>query len=190
MVYGVLITTSRRPPPRTRSLVKDLIDVIPRSVRLTRGHMSMEELWVKARALGLERVMVVSSKHGNPSLIRIYSVDESGLGNIVSLRLLGVSLAREYGAPSPSRASRMAKDLAVYAEEPESNISLVAEMLLRGLGARIALEPEQRGVVVARVGRPPRGREGVMVQFYFDERQVGPKLRVVPTRSGLRGGEG
>ena len=185
MAHGILVTTSRRPPPRTRSLVKDIVDVIPRSVRLTRGHMSMEELWVKARTLGLERVMVVSSRRGNPSLIRIYSVGALGLENIVSLRLLGVSLAREYGAPSPSRASRMARDLAVYAEEAEGVISRVAEMLLRGLGARIALELEHSSNVVARVGRPPRDREGVLVQFYFGGRQVGPRLRVLPTRSGV-----
>ena len=183
MVYRIIFTTTRRPSPRTRSLLKDLVDTIPGAIRLTRGHASMEELWVEARSQGAQRVAVIASRRGNPSLIRFYSVAGSGLGHIASLRINGVSLAREYGAPSPSGASKRASDMMVYLGSEGEVAASVAEILVNALGASVALRPEAGPERVVAVVAPSRKSSGeASLYFLHAGRQVGPRLRVAPTR--------
>ena len=190
MVYRTIFTTTRRPSPRTRSLLKDLVDIIPRAIRLTRGHMSMEELWVEARSREAQRVAVIASRKGNPSLIRFYNVGVSELEHIASLRINGVSLAREYGAPSPSGASKRASTMLVYLDSEDEVPASVAEILVTALGAAVALRPEAGPESVVAVVASSRKSEGeASLYFLHAGKQVGPRLRVSPTR-GAAGSAG
>ncbi|MCE4602472.1 MAG: hypothetical protein F7C08_03395 [Desulfurococcales archaeon] len=170
----IIITTSRRPSPRTRSLVKDLAGVIPGATRLTRGHLTYQELSIEAATLGADRVVVVGEKRGNPSIMRIYEpIPPKGLNNIVTLIIKGVKLAREAGVPSRARA----RFLRVEHDGSEDSME-VAEALVRGLHARLTpVEPS----VVARL--ESRGYREVLLTFTSNGLSVGPVLRIgIPWR--------
>lgn len=88
----MLISTSRRPSKRTRSFVKELLDVIPLSFQVTRGKKSIEELKDIAILKGCRRLLIVESKDGNPSTLSFMHIDKKdwkwlGIINVkVSLR--------------------------------------------------------------------------------------------------------
>ncbi len=95
----ILITTSHKPSPRTRSFVKDLASIIPYSKTLTRGKKTLDELAVEAHRYRCKYFIVVGERRGNPSLIRIYMIDYTGRYpkpvHTASIILRGVTLSRE-----------------------------------------------------------------------------------------------
>ena len=167
MGYRILITTSRRPSPRTRSLVKDLAALFPGSYRVTRGHMTLGELALEARSIGVERVLIIGERRGNPSILRFYEPRGSNLVNIVTLIVKGVKLSREAGTRPP----RGAHGIAIMYDDSEEAME-VAEALMRGLKAR--LKPSRSDVIVMLEGRSGE----VLTQFQFRGRRVGPVLRL------------
>ncbi|MCE4624468.1 MAG: hypothetical protein F7C35_01205 [Desulfurococcales archaeon] len=183
-MYKIIVTTTRRPTPRTRSLVKDLVSVIPGAVRFTRGHYSMPELAIEARALGAERVLIVASRRGNPSLVRFYKVGDEELVNIASLSILGVTLSREWKKGTPQNIGT-AKGVAVYLVRRDPTAEIVAEALVGGLGARVSAESNVPDYVV--IVLSPSERGGVEAVFTFNGRVVGPKLRLSPVSKSLKG---
>jgi U3 small nucleolar ribonucleoprotein protein IMP4 len=86
---NLLITTSRRPSKRTRSFIKDLA-LIFGGVKFNRGKYSLEELI--ARLGDEDRLVVVDTKKGNPSRMRIYG--KHGLLKTYLIRK--VKLLREF----------------------------------------------------------------------------------------------
>lgn len=101
----IMITTSRRPSPRLRSLVKDLVSVLPRSIKVNRGHKSLVELALEAKRLGLKYVIIVTERKGNPGGLTFYEVEEVGAGRaqlkrLSTIILRGVKLSRENPASS------------------------------------------------------------------------------------------
>ncbi len=186
---GFLVTTSRAPSPRTRSFVKDLTAILPGATRVNRGHMTLGDLAVSALARGLDRVVVVGERRGNPSIVRVYEPARhyrgapSPLRNIVTLILAGVTLSREAGRPQPSGASRL-----IVRDPGDPWLDDFVEAWLRGFHA--ALEPggaSRRDVVVVlrRVG-------GLAVaEFEQAGSPVGPRLRLRRPQRMLKGpGEG
>lgn len=91
----ILITTTRRPSRRTRSLVRDLYHVLPNSKRRNRGKMSLEDLNELALREGIDRVIVVATQRGNPSSLMFYEPTPALLKPISVMKLNGVSLRRE-----------------------------------------------------------------------------------------------
>lgn len=67
----MLITTSRKPSPRTRSFVKSLERVF-NSKSINRGKMSMRDVLLKSKVSGYTKTAVVSEMKGNPSRIDLY----------------------------------------------------------------------------------------------------------------------
>lgn len=171
--HTIIITTSRRPSPRTRSLVKDLVGVIPGAVRLTRGHLAYQELSIEAATMGADRVVILGEKRGNPSIMRIYELrPPEGLVNIVTLIIRGVKLAREAG----TRASVRASGMRVEHDDGEPAL-IAAEALVRGLYARL-----REGEVLATL-RTSGEREATLA-FTYRGAQVGPVLRLgIPARA-------
>ncbi len=167
MEYRILITTSRRPSPRTRSLVKDLAALFPGSYRLTRGHMTLEELALEARSIGADRVLIVGERRGNPSILRFYEPRGRSLVNIVTILVKGVKLSREAGTGTPAGPRGVA---IIYDDSGEA--MEMAEALMRGLKAR--LRPGRDDVVITLEGR---GGE-VLARFRYRDRLVGPTLRL------------
>ena len=168
-MHRTLITTSRRPNNRVRSFVKELSSTLPNTVRLNRGHLSMSELAREAMALGAERVLIVSSRRGNPGIMRIYTVEKgrAALNNIVSIIVRGVSLAREAGRGYPGRRPR-----GLYVSTDRSLTSReFGEALRIGLGA--SMEPEP-GFLEANVKKAGKGMASL--SFKYDGRPVGPRI--------------
>ena len=173
----ILITTTRRPSPRTRSLVKDLVSVIPGAIRFTRGHYNIEELSFEATAVGAARVIIVGTMRGNPSILRFYEPRPPKLYHIASLIVKGVALSREIG--SGKLPSLRGLRLKVYPGSSEGTVPRVSELLMRGLMAGLAIEKRDGRAVVVSVD--PRGSEAILT-FWFRGAMVGPRLRVIPAR--------
>jgi len=92
----MLITTSRRPTRRVRTLAKDLNRVIPNSIRVNRGKMNLLQVLTYASRLGLDHVMVINTWKGNPGKITFFKIEGQSYETIPPLIYLkGVSLFRE-----------------------------------------------------------------------------------------------
>jgi U3 small nucleolar ribonucleoprotein protein IMP4 len=95
----LLITTSHKPSPRTRSFVKDLASILPDAIVVTRGKKTLSELAIESHRNRAKYFMVIGEKRGNPSLIRIYTINYTGRipihQHIASIVLRGVTLSRE-----------------------------------------------------------------------------------------------
>ncbi|OYT39812.1 MAG: hypothetical protein B6U89_03450 [Desulfurococcales archaeon ex4484_58] len=104
--YLLLITTSHKPSPRTRSFVKDLANTLPSSLRVTRGKKTLVEIGLEAYRFKTRYVFIVNEKRGNPSSIRVYGADYLGkmprLKHTHTIILGGVKLTREN--PESTRA--------------------------------------------------------------------------------------
>ncbi|MHA1268675.1 MAG: hypothetical protein ACTSPY_02705 [Candidatus Helarchaeota archaeon] len=70
----ILITTSRSPSSRSRSLCNALRNVIPNSIRFNRGKSSINDLILKANELNVDLIIIIDSMYGNPSKIRFLKV--------------------------------------------------------------------------------------------------------------------
>jgi len=91
-----LLTTSRKPSQRTRSFTRDLVRVIPWSFHFTRGTCSLSDLADELSSLGINRMLIVHEKKGNPSLIKFYKLDNNELDERdYRLRMKGITLSRE-----------------------------------------------------------------------------------------------
>ena len=181
----ILITTSRRPSPRVRSFVKDLVLVIPGAVRLTRGHLSMRDLAVEAQLVGADRVVVVGEKRGNPGIIRVYKVSGDSLVNIVSFIVKGVALSRETGAGQPSKGT----PLRLVVDTDGSPVAdEFADAFVVAFHARVFEDPRPGDVLARITGLDERT---VRVEFYQSDRRVGPRLKLgKPAVMVKEGGEG
>ncbi len=93
----VLITTSREPSQRTRSLVNELVAIIPVLSKFNRGKSTLKELYDIALSRRARFLVMVYEKKGNPSMLRIYSVDTVS-GDLVpryNIFLKGLTLYRD-----------------------------------------------------------------------------------------------
>ena len=114
----VVITTSRRPSRRTRSLVRDLAAVIDGAVRFTRGHESLKSLAAMARTYGIKSVVIVGERKGNPGLLAAYAVSDKGLSLAAAMKIAGVTLSRELRSRSRPRCK--------YIKRPSDPVALRA----------------------------------------------------------------
>ncbi len=107
----VVISTSRRPSHRTRSLCKELQLVLPSAHYLQRGKRSFEEVLQASREAEGHLLLMVGERDGNPGSLALYLVNQSEKP-VLSLQVHGVKLAREYGSHvrSRSKALRIAAD--------------------------------------------------------------------------------
>lgn len=168
---GIIVTTSRRPGKRLRSFVKDLASVLPRAERVTRGHLTMQELAVLALNRGVNRVVVVAERRGNPGIIRVYEPKPAPprLENIVSFIVKGVSLSREKQVLQPKRVDTLAVkplDDGLSVEIGDAMLlAFNARLLCRGrYCVEALLEEKKAGIVTAR--------------FAMDNREVGPTIKL------------
>jgi len=168
----VIVTTSRRPSPRSRSLVKDLVSVIPRAVRLVRGHNSYADLAREAIRINADRVVVIGERKGNPGIIRVYEPLRSlELKNIVTFIVAGVKLAREAKAGRPENPQTLVveADGSEIAEE-------FAEAMIRAFHAKLKPPGRTEDYVTAKIEKIAENT--VRVTFYWRESLVGPTLKL------------
>jgi U3 small nucleolar ribonucleoprotein protein IMP4 len=143
----IVITTSRRPSPRTRSFVKDLSSILPSSVRISRGHKSLVELAVETTKLGAKYILLVTEKSGNPRGLIIYGVEEMGHYRAVSKRLAillikGVKLSREN--PESSKAYGVSSIFIDYSKCFSDDCFYIADLLVKILGDMVSEKGDLR----------------------------------------------
>ncbi|MET1160704.1 MAG: hypothetical protein ABWW65_07070, partial [Thermoprotei archaeon] len=94
----LLITTSHKPSPRTRTFIKDLASMLPFAFKTNRGKKTLEDLGLEAYRRGARYIFVVGEKRGNPSLIRIYRLElaeKPHVKHFASIKIAGIKLLRE-----------------------------------------------------------------------------------------------
>ncbi|RLG81526.1 MAG: hypothetical protein DRO13_00935 [Thermoprotei archaeon] len=96
---SILITTSHKPSPRTRTFIKELAATLPYAVKTNRGKKTLDDLGLKAYRVGAKYIAVVGERRGNPSIMRIYKLDLSEkwpkTKEIVVFKIKGIKLLRE-----------------------------------------------------------------------------------------------
>ncbi|MEM1639322.1 MAG: ribosomal biogenesis protein [Desulfurococcaceae archaeon] len=178
----ILVTTSRRPSPKSRSFIKDLVSIIPYAQKINRGHKSLVELAFEARKLGYRYILIVSDRRGNPSKISIYEVREEyqahpKLEKLVTLELKGVKLSREN--PEASRTYGV-RGLSVDASNCISNECFYIADLMSKIFQRILNSRPEITLVLS---------EGRFLELKFINihgKPVGPVLRIIRVIEGDR----
>jgi hypothetical protein len=77
----LVVSTSLRPAPPTRSLSKELSWILPRTIRLNRGGQSIRQVASTAFSAGAKQLLIISTAQGNPSFLEAYSLSE-GVGKL------------------------------------------------------------------------------------------------------------
>ncbi len=129
----ILITTSRNPTRRIRTLCNDLARSIPNAVRVNRGKMNLDGVAEKALELNADRVIIINRWKGGPGKIELFQVVQEGLTLFPPLLYVrGVRLQREFKAKvrpfrataitmppkSPNEIVRIAESLANFLNVP------------------------------------------------------------------------
>lgn len=102
----ILLTTSRNPSRRTRTLIKDLVHVVPRAARISRGTKNLYELAAAALASKTALLVVVSTRKGNPGSISFFWVTEQ-MQLALELSLKGVKLRYEIARRRMPKADKL-----------------------------------------------------------------------------------
>ena len=174
---SILVTTSRRPSRRTRSLVKDLMSLVPNSLRVTRGHLTMEDLALLAVNKDCNRILLIGERRGNPSIIRVYEILQGGIyKNIVSIKIIGLSLSREIKRPLPSFKPKV-----LYVKAENDNVSDFAEAFMLGFNARLYYDSVRlsKSSLMAVLKIDKENKADALLEFIdFKNDYIGPKLRL------------
>ena len=75
----ILLTTSRRPTNRMRTLCHDLTRSIPNLVRINRGKLNLEGIAEKAFELNADRVILIDRWKGGLGKIKLFQAGPEGL---------------------------------------------------------------------------------------------------------------
>jgi len=133
----ILITTSRDPTRRIRTLCNDLTCSIPNAVRVNRGKMNLEGIAEKAIELDANEVIIINRWKGGPGKIELFQASSEGLTpGPPLLYVRGVRLRREFKAKarpfrsltitmppkSPTEIVRTAESLANFLNIPVSSM--------------------------------------------------------------------
>lgn len=179
-----IITTSREPSRRTRSLTKELALLSRRVILLNRGKRTLPELFEAAMASGASILCVVNEKRANPSLLRIYNVGAdllSGAFHRYSLFLVGVKLSREGGSLKSVGALEKA-ELVIEAPINDERSRLTALALGEVYDARPQTGRREQGVLYIHVRDIEKCTEVYFTTFLDREVRIGPVLRVGEAR--------
>ena len=180
----VIVTTSRRPTQRIRSFLKDFSSIFPQVIRLNRGKTTLVDLASYAVEVGAERIIVITSKRGNPSSILTYSIDLSAnLTKLHRIIISGVKLSREYGGSPCPKPSKICIDISLVKSEFQERL---AEVLANDLGFEpiTSLNDAPPRSIVAVINSKARttlfSKEEIILKFLRPKPGIpcGPRLRI------------
>lgn len=133
----ILLSTSRRPTRRIRTLCHDLARSIPNVVRINRGKLSLDGIAERALELNADRVIVVDRWKGGPGKIKLFQVEPAGLTPVPPVMYVaGIRLQREFEAgtkavkslavtttpENPPEITKIAENLSNFLNFPSSSI--------------------------------------------------------------------
>lgn len=128
----ILISTSHRPSPRTRSFIKDLVSVLPYTKKVNRGHKKLIELAIEAKQYGLHYVMIITERYGNPGYVNIYEIADDiscRLVKVATLVIGGVRLTREN--PNVSRTYGASRVVIDFSKCITNDCFFIADLLIK-----------------------------------------------------------
>ncbi len=103
----VLLCTSLRPSPRTRTFCNDLVSTSSNFRYFTRGKSGLAYLAAYSKAAGASRLWVINSRFGEPKVIECYDPTGDKPSAIASFLIRRVQLKREAkGLSSTKTAAR------------------------------------------------------------------------------------
>lgn len=95
----ILLTTSRRPTSKIRTLCRDFAHSVPNIVRINRGKLSLDGIAERAVELNADRIVVVDRWKGGPGKIKLFRMEPTGPVPVPPLMYVaGIRLQREFGA--------------------------------------------------------------------------------------------
>ncbi len=156
----MIITTSRKPSRRSRTLGRDLERVLG-GVYVTRGKASYDVLVDKARRDGEYKIVVISDIHGNPGKIQVINLTEDDWSwDPLIINISGVSLQREVLSEQELKLKKVTfRDLAVVNETKHDIVSYFG----------LEPNPESRNKIIV--------KDDVLT-FYMGSREVGPRIKI------------
>lgn len=96
-VPRILLTTSRNPTDRMRTLCNDLARILPNALRVNRGKMSSEQLAEKSLEEGADHILLAERGQGGSGSIRFCNIGPSGLFSIPPvIHVSGIKLRRDF----------------------------------------------------------------------------------------------
>jgi len=173
----ILLTTSRRPTRRIRTLCHDLARSIPNVVRINRGKLSLDGIAEKALELNADRVIVVDRWKGGPGKIELFRVEPAGLTPVIPLMYVaGIRLQREFEAKT-----KAVRSLAVTtAPENPPEITKIAENLSNFLNFPLSSIDEAASKYQAsmHVLRNASGRIQITFMLLPQMVEIGPRITI------------
>lgn len=141
--FMMLITTSRRPTPKMRTLCNDLTRVFSNAIRLNRGKLSLQGLKEHASSRSIDRLIIVERRKGGPGLLRFSQFSPSGVWQVLlTLSLDGVTTQDDMG-----RRTRLRCDVVTIVEGLNGHLEKIATALSLFLKVplmRVTMVPHHR----------------------------------------------
>ena len=95
----ILLTTSRKPTRRIRTLCHDFAHSVPNIVRINRGKLNLDGIAERAVELNADRIVVIDRWKGGPGKIKLFRMEPTSLFSVPPLMYVaGVRLRREFEA--------------------------------------------------------------------------------------------
>lgn len=124
----MLITTSRRPSRRTRTLAKELSRVVPGSIKINRGKMSLNDIKMFMIKKGFSKLLIIETRKGNPSILQFLTFSDKGFTRNLIIKLNKTILQRDKG-----QKMKIAYILGVKAENINSDLLDIFHYFLLGV---------------------------------------------------------
>ncbi len=168
-------TTSRSPAKKTRSFVFDIIQVVPKSFRVVRGSLNIENSLNSMKNQSFSTVVIINSVKGNPNFIRIFDLSDNIKEIPFAIKLRGLTLSREY-------QNKKRKNKPIYSFLISSLNNIDEESVIKkflGITNKKIDEIEEKEYVTAYADYIDKD-EGLIFIEFLDKRnrQVGPRMKM------------
>ncbi len=168
----IVISTSRKPSQRTRSLCKELQIMLPNALYIQRGKSNFDELLKKSEQEKAPLLLLIGERDGNPGSLDLYSVEKAE-DPVVSFEIEGVRLAREYGATVRSRTKTL--DLSSDSNEEAIDLQKLLEKYFKG-ESRSQNDSLRAGARTLSISYMREGRLRLTFKDSGARRELGPSM--------------
>jgi U3 small nucleolar ribonucleoprotein protein IMP4 len=170
----MLITTSRKPSPRTRTFAKSLERVL-NSRYVNRGKMSLRDAFIKSRDLSFNKTAVISEIKGNPSRIDFYGSE----GDLILK--LDITVSNPLNSQRINKKNLLLRwDLTGLAVLKDKLISILEIVDIESV-SKTMTKSALKGQLDSNLVLVKKGEKGskAVIEFYSQQGQItGPKIYI------------
>lgn len=171
----ILVTTSRRPTGRIRTLCRELAHILPNAFRVNRGKLGLDGVAERALELGADRVIIINRWKGGPGKIHFFHTGSEGLIPAPpTLYISGVRLQREF----KTRVRKMYPLTLTVASEGSAQIGRLAEVLSNFLKVPKSVDKQVPSAYRASMHVSSDASGSVLITFMLlpEGVEVGPRI--------------